>query len=335
MKVGFGALVGYVPDQVVPKERFDYLEPALQKLPPPLREKFSVVPDEVRRDKGEPSDRVARMSTLVASQALGRAGLEPRDIDCVIGAPVSLYGELAIAPDTPLLNIGNCCASFLEGCHTAWGLVESGECRRVLVVAAAALAAGPYGGPTDPTDPVAPVFGDGAAAVIVSRHNLKCEFLSYYCETNGACYRSARGEVRPPANPELAQAAQVSAEPAVYFTMDDLSHIEAATRRGYLTRTLGRALGKANLPLGAVDVVICHHLGDCEEAWVRDLLEAGLGADVFKNLRLKLGNTGHTDLPIDLARFVEEGHVKRGSVVALWVPGSGISLSCLVLRWLA
>ena len=335
MQVGFETIVRYIPEEVVPREHFDYLKPALAKLPLFLQEQFSIVPDEVRKYKGEEGDRAELMASAIAKEALDRASLKPSDIDYVIGAAVSLHRELGLELDTPMLNIANCCASFVDSCQIAWNLVDSGECRRVLVVASAALAGGPNGGTTDLTDAIAPIFGDGAAAAVVSAQNLKCEFLAYYGETDGTCYRSARGEVRPLANPELAEAAGMASGPGPYSCMDDISYIEVASKRGYLTNSLQRAMDNAGLPLSSLDVVICHHLGDCEASWIQDLVDAGLGADTFKNLRPKTGNTGHTDLPTDLVQFVEDGLIERGSVVALWVPGSGISLGWLVLRWLA
>jgi 3-oxoacyl-[acyl-carrier-protein] synthase III len=92
--------------------------------------------------------------------------------------------------------------------------------------------------------------------------------------------------------------------------------------------------GRAGLHPSDIDVLICHHLGDCEAAWKRELMDCGGDEGAFKNLRLKYGNTGHTDIPIDLLYYVENGVVKKDSVVALWVPGSGVSLGGLLLRWL-
>ncbi len=331
MIVGFETIVRYVPEEILTKDHFDYLKPALARLPKFLQEQFSIVPNEVRKYRGKDGDAAELMAIAIAKEALDSSGLKASDIDYVIGAAVSLHKELGLNLDTPMLNIANCCASFLDACQIAWNLVDSGECRRVLVVASAALA----GGTTDLTDPIAPIFGDGAAAAIVSAHNLKCEFLSYLGETDGTCYRSARGEVRPLANPELAEVAGVPSGLGPYFNMDDISYIEVASKKGYLRESLERALKKANLRLSDMNMVICHHLGDCEASWIQDLVDAGLSADTFRNLRLKTGNTGHCDLPTDLVQFVEDGLIKKGSVVALWVPGSGISLGCLVLRWLA
>ena len=335
MKIGFETIVRYVPEEVLAKEHFDYLKPALARLPDTVREKFSIVPDEIRKYRGEQGDRAELMAIAIAREALDSAGLTPHDIDYIIGGAFSLHKHLGFDLDTPMLNIGNCCAGFVDSCQIAWNLVESGACSRVLVVASAALAGGENGGTTDLTDPLAPAFGDGAAAAIVSSQNLRCEFLSYYGETDGTCYRSARGEVRALANPELADVAGVCSGPGPYFCMDDISYITVAAKQGYLRHSLEKALQKAGVAVPELDMVICHHLGDCEAAWTQDLVDMGLSRETYKNLRLKTGNTGHTDLPTDLVQFVEDGLICPGSVVALWVPGSGISLGCLVLRWLA
>lgn len=334
MRVGFEALVRYTPEEVIKKEHFNYLQPVLEKASQDARDKFSVVPDEIRKYKNKEGDRAELMAIAVAEEALKCGGLRPSDIDYVIGAAASLHKELGLNLDTPMLNEANCCATFLDSCQIAWSLVKSGSCRRVLVVASAALAGGPNGGTTDLTDIICPLFGDGAAAAIVSSQNLKCEFLSYYCETDGRAYRSARGEIRLPQNPDLAEIAGMPSGVGPYFSMDDLSYISLATKQGYLSETLKKAFCKTDYKLSDMDFAICHHLGDCEDFWIGDLVSEGLSKDRFKNQRLKTGNTAHTDIPTDLVQFVEEGLVKKDSIIALWVPGSGISLACLLIKWL-
>lgn len=337
MKVGFETIVRHIPEEVLTKEHFNYLQPALAKLPPFLQEQFSIVPEEVRKYKGHEGDRAELMAIAVAKEAMERSGLKATDIDFILGAAGSLHKELGFDLDTPMMNIADCCASFLDACQIAWNLVSSGTAKRVLIVASAALAGGKNGGTTDLTDPIAPIFGDGAAAAIVSSQNLKCEFLSYYCETDGRAYRSARGDIRPLENPELAEIAGMPEGLGPYFSMNDISYIHIASKKDYLGDSLEKTFAKTEekLKISDLDMVITHHLGDCEASWIQDLVDRGLPAETFRNLRLKTGNTGHTDLPMDLLEFVEEGLIKKGSIVALWVPGSGISLASLLLRWLA
>ena len=116
--------------------------------------------------------------------------------------------------------------------------------------------------------------------------------------------------------------------------MDDISYIKVATEQGYLADSLRRMCDKAAISTSDIDALICHHLGDCEAAWKRDLIACGSREPVFMNLRLKYGNTGHTDIPLDLLYYVEQGVIKKDSIVVLWVPGSGVSLGSLLLRWL-
>jgi 3-oxoacyl-[acyl-carrier-protein] synthase III len=334
MKVGFEALVRHTPKRILTKEHFAYLQPALEKLSPEKRAAFSIVPDEVRSYVGRDGGRALNMAIEVAQEALKQSGLTGADIDFVLGAEVSIHKVLGLRLDTPMLNVADCCASFVNLLQIAWVLVESGEAERVLVVASAALAGGEPWSTTDMTDPIAPNFGDGAAAVIVSSQNLKCEFLAYDAAVDGRGYHSACGDISPLRNPDLAEIAGAPCPVGPFFRMDDISYIKVATEKGYLADSLTRMCDKARIETSDIDILICHHLGDCEAAWKRDLAACGSREDVFKNLRLKYGNTGHTDIPLDLLYFVEQGIVKEGSVVALWVPGSGVSLGGMLLRWL-
>lgn len=334
MKVGFEVLVRHTPRRVLTKEHFAYLQPALNRLPPEKRAAFSIVPDEVRSYEGREGGRALNMAIEVAREALEQSGLTGTDIDFVLGAEVSIHKELGLRLDTPMLNVADCCASFVNLLQIAWMLVTSGEAQRVLVVASAALAGGEPWSTTDMTDPIAPNFGDGAAAVIVSGQNLKCEFLAYDTAVDGRGYHSACGDISPLRNPELAETAGAPTPYGPFFRMDDISYIKVATEQGYLAGSIKRMCDQAGIKTSALDVLICHHLGDCEAAWKRELVACGSREDVFKNLRLKYGNTGHTDIPLDLLCFVEQGIVAKDSIVALWVPGSGVSLGGLLLRWL-
>ena len=335
MKIGLQSLVRHTPKEVLTKDMFTYLNPALEALPPEKREAFSIVPDEVRRYQGKEGGRARNMAIEVARDAIEQSGLTVSDIDYVLGAEVSIHKELGLRKDVPMMNVADCCASLLDLLQIAWMLVESGEASHVLVVASAALAAGgePFN-TTDPTDPISPNFGDGAAAMIVSAENLKCEFLAFDAGIDGRAYHSACGDISPLRNPDLAQAAGITWSHGPFFRMDDITYIKVATEEGYLADSLQRMCDQAGIKGSDIDALICHHLGDCEEAWKRDLAVVAGSSAAFMNLRLTYGNTGHTDIPIDLLTFLDRGVLGSGSIVVLWVPGSGASLAGIMLRWL-
>ena len=334
LKVGLQALVRYTPQEVLTKDMFTYLQPVLNALPQEKRDAFSIVPDEVRRYKGSTGGRARNMAAEVAREAMDQSGLKPEDIDYVLGAEVSIHKALGLKKDVPMLNVSNCCASLLDQLQIAWMLVENGEAEHVLVVASAALAAG--GEPwntTDPTDPISPNFGDGAAAGIVSSENLKCEFLAFDTAIDGRAYHSACGDISPLRNPDLAEAAGITWTHGPFFRMDDITYIKVATEEGYLANSLKRMCEAGGIEPSEINALICHHLGDCEAAWKRDLASVAGSDAAFMNLRLKYGNTGHTDIPMDLLDFLNRGVVGSGSNIILWVPGSGASLAGILLRW--
>ena len=334
MKVGIEILVRHLPKKIARKEDFSYLKLALENLPKDKRDAFSITPDEVRIYSGRKGGRAINMAIDVSQEAIKQSGLSGEDIDFVLGAEASIHKEIGLKLDTPMLNVADCCASFLDLLQIAWMLVEAGEARRVLVVASAALGGGEPWSTTDVTDPIAPNFGDGAAAVIVSSQNLKCEFLSYDAGIDGRAYHSACGDISPLRNPDLAEVAGAKCPYGPFFRMDDISYIKVATERGYLGNSIIRMCEKADIKPSDIDFFISHHLGDCEGTWKSELSSCGSNEEIFHNLRLKYGNTGHTDIPTDLLYFVEQNQIKRGSIVVLWVPGSGASLAGLLLRWI-
>ena len=338
MKVGFETIVNYIPERVRKASEMSYLNSIYDKLPPQMRATTTaLIPEEVRIYDGQPGDRVEHMAIAVAKKALEEAKLSPNDIDFVIGAGISTH-TIGLPFDVPMVNISTTCNSFVASVYLAWNLVASGKYQRILIVASCALAGGDNGGTTDLTDPTSPHFGDDAAACIVSTKNLKCEFLSYYCETYGEAYHNAYGTIRPPANPELAEIAGMKNEPGAYFNEGDYTAIQFCTGtlgNNVLVRTVTETLKKADLELKDVSYIITHHVGrNIEGPWIQSLVDAGLPASTYKNRRNEAGNTGHTDIPADIARYWKSGELKKDMIIAMWVPGSGIYLSCLALRWL-
>jgi hypothetical protein len=142
--------------------------------------------------------------------------------------------------------------------------------------------------------------------------------------------------LRPLANPGLAGQAGVvnKYHKGSYYTAVDLSTITAAGRKEFLAGSLAEALKKANLNLADLDRVIAQHIGDLESTWTRGLVEAGLSADKYQNLRKKYGNMGAADQGVDLAELWTEGQLKKNDIIALWAVSEGVQTAALVVKWL-
>lgn len=352
MRVGFQTVISHLPAEVLNvKDHFSYLEPAVAALPEPAQAKLSATrPDQVRRLKDVSA---AEMMALAAGRkALDAAGLTPADVDGLLVAQTGgrqfmpllgsyLHLNLSLPRDAIVRNIVDDNTSALDASYIAWSFVRSGLCDHVLVITVAAQIGGETSFGVDLTDPLAQNYGDGAAAAVVSSQDLKCEFLSYHFETYavrprlGGTLIANLGEVRPPANPDLAVAAGMENKRGAYLLIDDPSFDEIAGRKGFITETLARATGKAGMTLSDIDAVITPHVGHLEAGWKEDLQAAGVRADAFRNLRAKYGNLAVADLLVDLAELGEEGWIAKDSVVALWAPCIGVQLAALILRWVS
>jgi 3-oxoacyl-[acyl-carrier-protein] synthase III len=292
------------------------------------------------------------MALGAAHKALDSSGLTPSDIDCLLITQTGgkqfmpllgpyVHLNLGLKLDTIVRNIVDDNASILDASNVAWNFVRSGLCKRVLLIAVAAQISGQVGFGVDLTDPRAQNFGDGAAAAIVSFQNLKCEFLSYHFETyavrprTGGTLIANFGAVRPPMNPELAVKAGIENKSGAYLVLEDSLFNEIAGRKGFITDSLERALKKADLKLPDLNTVIAPHIGDLEATWIEDLVNAGLSAGMYRNLRKKYGNMAVADVLVDLAEFAGYGRLAKDSIIALWVPCVGVQVAALVLRWLA
>ena len=122
----------------------------------------------------------ADLGLEASKMALADAGIEPQDLDMIIfatlspehcfpGSGVYLQDKLGLCAGpnikyVPCLDIRNQCSGFLYGMKVASALIESGQCKRVLLVGAEthshALDLSTRG------RTVASLFGDGAGAAV-------------------------------------------------------------------------------------------------------------------------------------------------------------------------
>ena len=350
MPVGFETIVHHMPGEVLDVRRhYSYLTPVLDQMPEATREKITAAyPDQVRRLK---EFSAAEMLAVGAAQkALEQSRLTPSDIDGLIVTQTGgkqfmpllgtyIHLNMGFKLETIVRNIVDDNVSIINAAHVARHFVNSGLCRRVLIIAVAAQISGQIGFGVDLTDPLAPNFGDGAAAAIVSSQNLTCELLAYHFETyavrprTGGTLIANFGEVRPPMHPELTAKAGMENKSASFLVLEDPLFDDIAGQRNFITESLGRALQKAGLQPSSLSAVITPHIGHLEPRWRDDLAAAGYPANVLQNLRTKYGNIAVADVLVDLAEFAELGRFKSNDIVALWVPCFGVQLAVLLLRW--
>jgi 3-oxoacyl-[acyl-carrier-protein] synthase-3 len=339
VKIGLEAVVSYLPEKVVKREDFAYLDPI---IPEGMEQMFRGA-DEFRRMEGD--DAVEIMGVEVTKKALDSAGLKPEDIDYIIAANLGgkymlpmvgthIHHKVGFPEETPVLNIQTCCASFVDGFNLAWNLILSGRHKRVLVVAVTALAVEGCG--VDQTSPLAKNFGDGAGAAIVSSENLKCEFLSYHNRTFGELYDHMYVNLRPVMHPELKEKAGVQSNMGMFVLADEW-FFQWAQEKGkrFAVEGIEKALKPLNLGLSDVDMIVIHHPQEfMQEIWIQGGIEAGIPREKWKELYHKIANCGNVDVAAILAELLEKGQIPKDSIIALFPPGLGGHTPCMIVKWL-
>jgi len=337
MAIGMETVVSYLPDTVIKKEAFSYIEPFVPN--------FADAPKERRRLVRE--DAVEFMEVQVAEKALGRAGLEPADIDLIIaqstggryimpGTAANIHHKLNCRDDIPAWNVQQCCASFVDACYLAWNMMRAEETyKRVLVVAATAWEA-PGGWGVDNTSPAAPSVGDGAAAAIVSVQNLQCEFLSYAIRTYGEIYPDLVVDGGEHANLTLLK--ELGQQTSFAHMRASEGFLRYINGKGKMlpVELIPESLQKAGLKLEDLDLIVPHQVEKFfNDLWIQEGEKIGIHPDLWRDTWDKYGNVAGVDVPITLSELSENGEIPTNAVVSLFSPGAAGHSPTLLIRWLA
>jgi 3-oxoacyl-[acyl-carrier-protein] synthase-3 len=169
LPVRLAGLGSYLPDRRVTNAE---LEDRLGIAPGWIRRATGV---EERRYAGDES--ASTMGAAAARDALAAAGLEPGDLDAIVGAAaapqqaipctaVFIARELGLADGrAACFDLNATCLSFLFALHTVANLIASGAYRTVLIVSSEVASR-----TLNPNERESAVlFGDAAAAAIVTR----------------------------------------------------------------------------------------------------------------------------------------------------------------------
>jgi len=340
LKVGLEMVVSYLPDTIVRAEDQAYLKAA---IPPPLQGKMRF-PNELRRLRD--NDAVEILTEKVVNKVLDRAGLKPSDIDYIISnncggkymvpmVGTFIHHKFRFREETPVLNISQACASFVDGCEVAWNLILAGKYKRILLVTVSAWET--LGGQVraDLTDPMGGAMGDGAGAAIVSTQNLKCEFLSYYSRTWGEVYDLSGAYPKPPANPQLKGAPN---QPAITNYMYGTPEFFAWWLQVGPTFGLNGfkgAVERAGLTLQDIQMILFHQPADMlYDMWIDGAEKGGIPRHIWKHTWDKYGNMSNAVIPVNLAEFWENGELKKNMIVAWITIGAGAHAPTMIVRWL-
>ena len=264
-----------------------------------------------------PDETTATLAADASADAIKHAGLVPDDVDLLIVA--TLTPDQAMPATAPLVNerlglrggafdIGAACAGFVHALVVGATLLDAGGLHAVVVVGAETLSR-----VTDPDDRgTVPLFGDGAAAVVIERAARDSGLLAW----DLGCDGSAAGILEIPAGEK-------------YVRMEGQEVFRRAVRTIVASATA--TLERAGMTAEDVDLFVPHQAN----ARIIALGAERLGVPSERTMVNvdRYGNTSAASIPLALAEAADAGRVSAGDIVLLSGFGAGMTWASALIRW--
>jgi len=289
----------------------------------------------------------ADLGAHAAKAALEQAGLEPQDLDMIVfatlspehcfpGSGVFLQRQLGLTEGkrvkyVPCLDIRNQCSGFLYGTQVASALIQSRQCKHVLLVGAET-----HSHALDLTTrgrTVASLFGDGAGAAVFSATEEDRGVRGVWLGADGShaeVLAQRIWDIRKFPFVPLDEEGKGHIEPEIlYAQMDGKTVFKHAVTK--MPMVIKEGLDAHGMVLNDIDMLIPHQANLRISQFVQKTLR--LRDDQVWNNIQKFGNTTAASVPIALCEAWEAGKVKDGDLVCLAAFGSGFTWASALIRW--
>lgn len=275
------------------------------------------------------------MEAKAALDALKKAGMDPLEVDLIIGSCLGF--EKANPPNIALtqykigaknaaaFEVDLACAGAIPSMMIADLFVKSGKYRNILLVASCWL--NEFIDYTNPA--VYAVVGDGASAALVSEVGGESGFIDANIDTNGKYWSRIGIEKRKLFNPQFG--ADVQERLIFYMDMkieDDYEFISYA--REAVPRNVNALLERTRTAIDDVDWVCPHqNTKTVSGKWI-ELMGIPDNKVIFTNHRY--GNLGPANLWVNLDEGFNTDKIKKGDLILFISQGSGTSTASLLMR---
>lgn len=274
------------------------------------------------------------MAVAAAKIAIEMAALELKDIDCIIGASAAPQQALPCtaalvqralgAPDggSMCFDLNATCLSFLLALQQAALLLEMGPYQHILIFSSEIVSVS-----LNPREPESyTLFGDGAAAVVVSKGTgaARLEGAAFQTFSSGADFTRVLGggTLHHPNDP-------TTTFDMNSFEMDGPAIFKQATR--LMNPMLERLFTQIGWSREQIDAVIPHQASKhAMEQLTRRL--GFLESQVFVNLERR-GNCVAASIPLALVEAVEAGRLERGGRALLIGTAAGLTLGAVAITF--
>ena len=278
------------------------------------------------------TDTTSSLCAVAAQRALERARLPARELDLVICATTTpdqllpatacLVHEKIGAIRAGAFDVNSACTGFLQAFIIGVQFIQTGTCRRVLVVSGEILSR--FLNWQDRKTCI--LHGDGAGAVVLEATAQRCGVLGVDLgcrgDTENLLTIAAGGSSKPASAETLAAGAH-------YVQMRGNEIFKLAVRGMSQAATL--ALSRARISADEIHKVIPHQANLRIVQATRSIL--GLPEErVFINLD-RYGNTGSASIPLALSEYLDAEVPRPVANLLLVAFGGGLTWASAVLGW--
>jgi 3-oxoacyl-[acyl-carrier-protein] synthase-3 len=273
------------------------------------------------------------LAVEAAKKALAQRGLNASDIDVIIVGTVTpdmLFPSTACLVQNKLgatgawgFDLSAACSAFVYGVQTGAQFIAAGSHKRVMVIGADVMSS-----IIDYTDrATCVIFGDGAGAVILEEaEDDSVGLIDFMHEVDGSggcfLYMPGGGSLNP--------STRETVDKKMHFVHQDGQQVfKFAVRKQ--TELCGKLLERNGLKGSDIDAFIPHQANlriinaTAERLGVRP-------ESVIINIQ-RYGNTTAGTIPLAMSTAIEEGKLKKGSLVLMASVGAGFTVGAALMRW--
>lgn len=318
------AVEGYTPEDVIDNEMLSRMVDTSDEW---IMTRIGIKTRHILKGDKGPSD----MAKIVVDRILEKKNIAPSEIDLIVCCTVTPDMQFPataniIADKCNIRNgfgfdINAGCSGFIYGLTTATKYIESGFCKKVIVVGAEKMTS--IVNYEDRS--TCPIFGDGAAAVL-----LEASLDSPYGVIDEVLHSDGVGVKH------LHQVAGGSLHPATIETVMNKQHFIyqegqavfkwAVTKMAEVTEEL---LAKNNMQKKDIDFLLPHQANLRIIKATGDRLELD-SSQVLINIE-KYGNT--TSATIPMLMFENQDRFKKGDNLILTSFGAGFTWGAILVKW--
>jgi len=287
----------------------------------------------IERHMVEPGTPTSELAAQALTDLLLRRGMEAGEVELIILATVTpdmFFPSTACIVQNKIratrawgFDISAACSGFLYALSVGAQFVRSGAHEKVVVIGADVMSS-----IVDFEDRTTCVlFGDGAGAVLVEpSDDENVGILDYLHEIDGSGGRF----LNMPGGGSLHPSSHETVDKRMHYV-----HQEGQPVFKYAVRKMGEisraVLERNNLTGADVDLFIAH------QANLRIINAAAdrMGLDpakVVTNIH-KFGNTTAATIPLAIGDALEDGRLKKGSLVVFAAVGAGYTVGSMLTRW--